>query len=352
MKNIGILIRSLKPGGAEKQSALLASVLSDEYRVFVFHQYKEAAPANLKLIDRNNITKVHLQGGIVSKASQLRKSIIKNDICCIFAYLSSDNLIASLASLGLSRCKVYGGIRSSKLPYHKFITLRFLHKHFQTATIFNNHAGKDQFINSGFLKSKSIVVPNAINVNGSDSNHQNRELVNILSVGRFVKAKDYETALQSIKTLTGTCTQKIKYFIVGFGPEEQNIRDLIDKEQLNDTVELIINPDNIEEYYQNANIYLCTSIFEGLSNSIMEALNYRLPVVATDVGDNSQLVISNQTGYLTKMKAPLDIANYLKRLIDDPQSGESMGKEGYIHLKNNYSTNKFKERYMQLIESQ
>ncbi|WP_430816195.1 glycosyltransferase [Carboxylicivirga sp. RSCT41] len=352
MKKIGILIRSLKPGGAEKQSALLASVLSDEYSVFVFYQYKEASPANLKLIDRENITKVHLNGNIVSKASQLRKNIVKNDIQCIFAYLSSDNLIASIATLRLSQCKVYGGIRSSRLPYHKFITLKLLHKHFQTATIFNNHAGKDLFISNGFLKSKSIVVPNAINVNGTDADRQNSERINIISIGRFVKAKDYETALQAIKRLTITSTRKIKYYIVGFGPEEQNIRELVDRENLNDTAELIIKPDNIEDYYKKANIYLCTSIFEGLSNSIMEALNYRLPVVATDVGDNSQLVIHNQTGYLTKNKAPVDIANYLQYLIDHPESGRSMGKEGYIHLKNNYSTNKFKERYKQLIESQ
>lgn len=352
MKNIGIIIRSLKPGGAEKQSALLASVLSDDYNVYIFHQYKEASQANLKLINNENITRVHLRGNMVSKVSLLRKSIVRNDIHCLFAYLSSDNLIASLATLGKSDCRVYGGIRSSKLPFHKFIILKILHKHFQTATIFNNHAGKEEFINNGFLKNKSIVVPNAITVNGSSFNNYNNEVVNILSVGRFVKAKDYQTALLSIKELTRISTQQFKFYIVGFGPEEQNIRDLIVKENLTNYVEIVINPDNMEDYYEKANIYLCTSIFEGLSNSIMEALNYRLPVVATDVGDNRQLVIHNETGYLTKNSSPLDMAQHLKHLIDNPVFANSMGKEGYIYLKNNYSTNKFKEHYKQLIERQ
>ncbi|MCU4155365.1 glycosyltransferase [Carboxylicivirga sp. A043] len=352
MKNIGILIRSLKPGGAEKQSALLASVLSDDYRVFVFYQYKEAAPANLKLINHENIVQIHLNGNIVSKITQLRKVIVKNEIQCLFAYLSSDNLIASLATLGLSKCIVFGGIRSSKLPYHKFIILKFLHKHFQKATIFNNHSGQDQFISHGFLKNKSIVVPNAIKINGSSLYENHNEQVIIISVGRFVKAKDYQTALFSIKELTRISSKKIMYYIVGFGPEEQSIRDIIFKENLNDKVEIIIKPDNIEEYYKKADIYLCTSIFEGLSNSIMEALNYHLPVVATDVGDNKRLVIHNQTGFLTKKSDPVEISNHLKYIIDNPKLGESLGKEGFKHLKANYSTDKFKERYKQLIESQ
>jgi glycosyltransferase involved in cell wall biosynthesis len=352
MKNVGIVIRSLKPGGAEKQSAMLANVLCSNYRVFVFYQYHEFSASNKSLLKHDNIIKVHLKGGWLKKIWHLRKYCFKYNINCLFSYLSSDNLIASLATLGNKKCETYGGIRSSLLPPHKFIVLKYLHKYLQKASIFNNHTGQQQFVQKGFNASKSIVIPNTIDINKSTTNKNGQEVIKLLSVGRFVSAKDYDTALLSIKALSGLCTQKFKYCIVGFGEEEEQIRKMIANEQLSELVEIVINPDNVNDYYQMADIYLCTSVFEGLSNSIMEALNYQLPVVATDVGDNNQLVSHQHTGFLTPVKDYNTIAKHLNQLILNAELRNSMGENGYMHLKNNYSIYKFKERYIQLIENQ
>jgi glycosyltransferase involved in cell wall biosynthesis len=55
-------------------------------------------------------------------------------------------------------------------------------------------------------------------------------------------------------------------------------------------IKIFINPANIPDILNECDIYLSTSLFEGLSNSIMEAMVAGLPVIATDVGDNKYLV--------------------------------------------------------------
>ncbi|WP_289055891.1 glycosyltransferase [Carboxylicivirga marina] len=352
MKHVGIVIRSLKPGGAEKQSALLANVLCSDYRVYVFYQYDDFSPFNEALLLHKNIIKVHLTGSWPRKILKLRKLIVQQRIQCLFSYLSSDNLIASIASIGINRCQNYGGIRSSLLPKHKFIILKLLHKYLQKASVFNNYSGQKLFIQQGFVESKSIVIHNAIDINNTKQSNNNKEVINILSVGRFVKAKDYQTALLAIKTLKTISHKPLRYFIIGYGSEEENIRRIVTQEKLTESVEIVINPSNTEDYYKKAHIYLCTSIFEGLSNSIMEALNNKLPVVATNVGDNNQLVIHERSGFLTPIKNYQTIADHLIQLINAPALMLSMGKNGYTHLKENYSVHKFKERYIQLIENQ
>ncbi len=351
MKNVGIVIRSLKPGGAEKQSALLASVLCDDYTVFVFYQYHEFSASNELLLNHKNIEKIHLKGNWVRKIYQLRQLIAKHKIQCLFSYLSSDNLIASTASIGLNFCKTYGGIRSSLLPKHKFFVLKLLHKHLQKASIFNNYTGQQLFIEKGFNESKSIVIPNAIDINTIVNDKNGKSSITILSVGRFVKAKDYATALLAMRELCHLSQNPFKYIIVGFGAEEALIRTMIQEENLSEHVEIVISPDNIKDYYQKADIYLSTSVFEGLSNSIMEALNYQLPVVATNVGDNQQLITHQHSGFLAAIKNYKAIAHYLNQLIDSPELRQTFGKNGYEHLKKNYSVHKFKEQYIHLIEN-
>src|SRR5664280_952701 len=83
---------------------------------------------------------------------------------------------------------------------------------------------------------------------------------------------------------------KFKYLIVGYGPLEKEIRHLAEELNLQKEVEILINPPNIPDILKTCNIYLSASLYEGLSNSIMEAMVAGLPVIATNVGDNCYLI--------------------------------------------------------------
>ena len=351
-KTIGIVIRSLKIGGAEKQSVLLAKSLAAHYRVFLFVQYPIIASQLNNYITDSSIQLVHLKGNFLQKVKSLKSRVQEANITHLFAYLSSDNVLAALAAFNNKNCKVFGGIRSSRLPWHKYMVLKFLHHALQDATIFNNHSGRDHFLKKGFKTNKSIVIPNCTDFKGiPKQNGSGNGTIHIISVGRFVPAKDYPTAIEAIKRLVANgVIAKIKYTIIGFGELEPDIRQLITSNNLSKHIEIVISPDNLKDYYNNADIYLCSSDFEGLSNSIMEALSFHLPVIATQVGDNPQLVIHNYNGFLIPKGDPEAISNAIKQLCIDKEKRLLFGVRGFKLLQENYSTQKFTDRYISLIE--
>lgn len=355
-RDVYILSNTLKTGGAEKQSILLAKQLASKFSVkLVIYYGNEADSRYLKLVEEYKIDVLYLKGSHQSKIYQLLKLFWKKKDAVVFSYLATTNLLNAIVGLISGIKWRIGGIRNSKLSRKKLFLQRFLHNHVLKASIFNNHSGFKELQKKGFSSGKAYVIPNCIQVKQPPRKEFNsKSEVNILTVSRFVPQKDYLTALNSISYLQDNIRSikdlDFKYTIVGFGELEDQIRDIIDQKGLSEKVDLIINPVDVKKYFNSADIYLSTSLFEGLSNSIMEAMEYSLPVIATDVGDNSKLVRHNKTGYLTEVAESQKIAGYLIELINNVEKRHEMGSEGYKLLKNEYSEQVFKERYLKFIE--
>ena len=83
----------------------------------------------------------------------------------------------------------------------------------------------------------------------------------------------------------------------------------------------------------------------------MEAMNWSLPVVATDVGDNSHLIADGVSGMLHPIGDAEGMAQSLARLIDSADMRNSMGANGNNNLHENYTMELFGQRYVDLIES-
>ena len=114
--------------------------------------------------------------------------------------------------------------------------------------------------------------------------------------------------------------------------------------------DILINPDNISQYLNKADIYLSTSLFEGTSNSIMEGMNANLSVVATNVGDNSYLVKDGANGFLAEKRDVDALAHHLETLITNKNMRQQFGKRSKEILYNYYSLNTFRDRYIQTIK--
>ena len=141
-----------------------------------------------------------------------------------------------------------------------------------------------------------------------------------------------------------------RFLIVGYGDLEDDVREWVNQYHIEDVTTIYINPSNTQELIKSADIYLSTSLFEGTSNSIMEAMNWSLPVVATNVGDNSYLVQEGQSGFLHSIGDAEDISNSLGKLLDDPELRNRMGEMGNQILREQYSLELFEKRYIDLIE--
>jgi glycosyltransferase involved in cell wall biosynthesis len=172
-----------------------------------------------------------------------------------------------------------------------------------------------------------------------------------LSVGRFVNEKNYITALKAIKHL-GNLIENIdfEYKIIGHGPLKNHIEKWIKQMDISNYVILQDFTNSIFEEYCNADIYLSTSLYEGLSNSIMEASLSGLPIVATNVGDNKYIVKHNINGYLCLVGDYKQIAKYLYLLLSDRNLRKKMALEGIKNIKTNFGREKFTNSYLKLIK--
>ena len=141
----------------------------------------------------------------------------------------------------------------------------------------------------------------------------------------------------------------INYNIIGYGDLEQEIRNKIVDLQLSDVIKIIIKPKNLRKYYVDADIFFSSSLFEGMSNSIMEALSFSLPVVSTNVGDVKFLVQNNKNGFLCSVKDKVNMADSLQKLILSKELRIKFGLKSYNIISKNFSMQIFRKKYIEFI---
>ncbi len=349
---IAIFIPTIRSGGAEKQACLLAKSLAAycDVSFISFYGKENAEIGNLHILESEpRINFVSLAGSKPSKLCQLYNVLKHNEIDCIFNYLTFCDFFGALIGRAAGVKRIVGGIRNSRLPFAKNLVERFIHNHVASETVFNSRSGADYFAKKGYCRGKMTVIHNCFE---NVLPYQEREAVEkkrIISVGRFVEQKDYGTALSAVKALSAGRNDFV-YRIVGYGPLECGIRKRITEMDLEDFVEVIIRPSDIPELLKRSDIYLSSSIFEGTSNSIMEALNASLPVVATDVGDNYLLVENGVSGMLHPTKDFESIASSLDMLLDNHEMRCRFGKRANCILAEKFSVERFTEAYLNLLK--
>lgn len=349
-KSIAVFVKNLTSGGAEKQAVLLAKALVDDYDVhFIILNGDKLHQKYLDLLrEEERVKVVMFKGGHLKRFLSFVKYLKVNRIEAIFSYLTAANAYACMASQ-FHKMKVFTGLRNAELPLLKHLADLVMTNVCADMAVANCFSGKKNFSAHGFRSSKIEVIPNCFEHILPYMEKVNDGTVHIITVGRFVAQKDYETAIKTVSEVKKD-RANIYFDLVGYGELEADIRAWLKKYDVDDITTVYINPANIPELLDKADIYLSTSLFEGTSNSIMEGMNANMPVVCTDVGDNSYLVENERNGFLASVKDYKSLADGIVKLIKDGKLRTSMGKNSKEHLLNDYSVEIFKERYEQLLK--
>ena len=152
--------------------------------------------------------------------------------------------------------------------------------------------------------------------------HLGNEFI-IVTVAEFIKRKNYDTMLRTISNLK---EENIKYLICGRGQEEDNIKALIKELGIENKVLLLGYRKDIDKIMQISNIFLLASHQEGLTLSVIEALNFGLPCVVSNVRGNCDLIENGKGGYVCNENDAVEFSNKIKILIDNKKLCEDMGK--------------------------
>jgi glycosyltransferase involved in cell wall biosynthesis len=352
MPSIIIFCKTLLKGGAEKQAITLAKLLSGSQNRIILVSWcgDKIDPANRNFIVGNSIEYVGLRGNPILKFIHFLKIIREERIAIVLSYLTLANFITGVSKLFNRKLITVGGIRTEQFPFYKFLFERFVHNHLNDATVFNNYSAKDKFGRKGFNTSKIHVIHNSIHIPVQEKTARQDSAVKVISVCRFVSPKDFKTALNSFKIVVEkNINRELKYYIAGYGPMENEIRSMVDDLDLGKNILILINPPGIPEILNSCDIYLSTSLFEGLSNSIMEAMVAGLPVVATDVGDSHYLVRDGYNGFIVPCRDVRMVAEKLDYLVNNENERIDFGRNSYSLIQKEFSESKLIDNYIKLI---
>lgn len=233
--------------------------------------------------------------------------------------------------------------------YHKLMSpfLRVIWRD-ASAVVANSNGLRDlaQKFDSRFEIS---VIPNGVDVD--TDNGENREWIpaRLLSVGRLVHQKGFDLAMRALAELKDVQWQ---WMIVGDGPLMHTLKSIADRLGILDCITFTgWQPrDQLMEHYKQANLFVFPSRHEGMPNAVLEAMATGLPIVASRIAGNEELVVDGVTGILVPSENVTSLREALKRLINDPLLRERMGKASSQRVEEFYTWDGTARQYALLLE--
>lgn len=231
---------------------------------------------------------------------------------------------------------------------------------FQQATAIHcvSDAIRDQAVRYGLIEERTRVIRPAVDPKFFRPGHQVRMADKpfvVLMIGSLVWQKGYEYAISALGLLI-SLGHNISMKIIGDGTERQRILYTIFDLGLEKNVQLLgqQEPEQVLLYLQSADVFLLSSVSEGISNSVLEAMACGLPVVTTDCGGMREAVTDGVEGYVVPVRDPSAITTALLCLINDHDLRIRMGSYARNRILRDFTldqqTSAFVEMYHDIMK--
>lgn len=174
----------------------------------------------------------------------------------------------------------------------------------------------------------------------------------ILTVGNLVKRKGHDIVLKSLKRLVKK-RKDFVYLIVGNGPNNNNLKELVNKYKLTQFVKFFedVNDNELGLFYASCDLFIMPSRIiknssgqpidvEGFGMVFLEANLYGKPVIGGDNGGQSDAIINNKTGFLVDSLNDLDIFTKIDILFNNPKKSSELGQAGRNRVINEFTWEK------------
>jgi glycosyltransferase involved in cell wall biosynthesis len=201
--------------------------------------------------------------------------------------------------------------------------------------------------------SKSVCIYNGFNFHRVDqilSNETIRTQLNINTkfligmVASFSENKDYETYFNAAQLLLSK-RDDITFLAIGDKTDSGFCRSLI-SDNLKQNIRLLGPRSDVESLVNAMDICVLSTFTEGISNSILEYMALRKPVIATIGGGTSEIVKDQLSGFLIGQSNPTELAEKAEILLNDAEMRSRMGKYGYYRIRDNFSIDAMASQYI------
>lgn len=168
----------------------------------------------------------------------------------------------------------------------------------------------------------------------------------IVNVGRLSKQKNQKLLIDAFE-LFKKRVSNTKLYILGDGPLKNELEEYVLKKGLSEYVFLTGNVGNVEEYFAESDLFVLSSIYEGLPLVVLEAMAARLPIVSTNVGGVKDIVTDN--GLLVKSESVVDLYESILCLYEDNIKRDILAKRSFENVLQ-YDSYVIANKYIDLYE--
>jgi len=173
----------------------------------------------------------------------------------------------------------------------------------------------------------------------------------LLLIGRFVPKKGFSTAFRSLKYIIER-RKNVKLVVVGDGPLKSEYLAILAKDRTESYVKFIgeIPTHELRNYYSACDIFLMPSRrlpSDGLNVVVPEAMACGRPIVASRVGGNDIVVFNGVNGYLHDENDPKQLADFVLKLVEDPELKHEMGNNSIKLVRDRFTWNAIVKYYLE-----
>ena len=330
MKKITLFINSLTSGGAEKVlSVLITELVAQKFNVELLCIEKDmtqSIPKEVKVIYLSKLTKYDSN---IKKflylpylALKLKRDIQKNNIKLIQSHIYRANFINLLAKLFGAKHQAQvvevtsiGNLMGKALSQKiNFFLIKHLYPH-ADLIIFKAKKMQSEFLKQIPFTGNTIIINNPYNIEQIKKLSSltindftfDKEKKYLLSMGRLNFAKRFDMLIYALNSLE----EHVELIIIGEGEEEDNLKRLIQEQNLSSRVHLLGKESNPFSYVKQADIFVLASEGEGFPNVLVEAMICRTAVISTDCISGPREILAPNT----------DIDYQLSNSIEKAQNG-------------------------------
>ena len=153
----------------------------------------------------------------------------------------------------------------------------------------------------------------------------------IMSCGELNENKNTYRLLEAVKNLNNA---NIKYLVCGEGPLKQKYVKYVSDNNLQNNVKILGFRSDMPKILSISDLYLMPSFREGLSRAMMEAMSYGLPIVASKIRGNTDLLGNNEGGVLCDPNNTKEFENAILKIYNNKQLAQQLGKRNMEYVKN------------------
>lgn len=242
--------------------------------------------------------------------------------------------------------------RLQKLLY--VLIERFL-SHFTKKIITVSKGERQELLSHKIAKPfKFQIIENGVDMPAKSVSEQNflNSPKKLISFTRFDYQKNSSQLVGIFNVLKNqNKADQFKMMILGSGEEETKIKKMTEESGLNQMFNFKGAVKNPRDYLNESFCYITTSRWEGLPLAVLEAMSHGVPVIATDIAGNNDIVENNHTGFLYNPENPAEAAEFIIRLSEDLELWKFFAKQSREKIISSFSLEKMAQKTQELYHT-